>query len=59
MRNKNLFERQKISVQKVWSKDLVYAGTFWLSSRKPHAFKISTTYRKYFPKLKNNIIKLR
>ena len=31
----------KKSAQKVWSKDLVYKGTFRLSSRTPHAYKIS------------------
>ena len=31
----------KKSAQKVWSKDLVYKVTFRLSSRTPHAYKIS------------------
>ena len=31
----------KKSAQKVWFKDLVYKGTFRLSSRTPHAYKIS------------------
>ena len=31
----------KKSTQKVWSKDLVYKGTFRLSSRTPHAYKFS------------------
>ena len=31
----------KKSAQKVWSKDLVYKGTFQLSSRTPHAYKVS------------------
>ena len=32
----------KKSAQKVvWSKDLVYKGTFRLSSRTPHAYKVS------------------
>ena len=33
----------KKSAQKVWSKDQVYKGTFQLSSRTPHAYKISYT----------------
>ena len=31
----------KKSAQKVWPKDLVYKGTFRLSSRTPHTYKIS------------------
>ena len=31
----------KKSAQKVWSKDLVYKGTFLLSSRTQHAYKVS------------------
>ena len=38
-----LFNDKK-SLQKVRSKDLVHEKAFWLSSCKPHAFKILKSY---------------
>ena len=52
--NLMFIERQKKGAQKVWSTDLVYVKTFRLSSRTPHAIKI--TLKKYIIKISKTSI---